>query len=145
MLVSVTRLRLRSARFLPLFLWNTLRVNRQTMRAPGFRCGMLLVDARRTFWTVTLWDNEAALRAYRNSGPHKAVMPRLANWCDEASVARWTQNSDDLPDVAEAHRRMVNEGRASPLRHPSDNHAVLQLPVPVVRAETPLKAVTTPQ
>lgn len=138
MLVSITRLRLRSPRFQPSFLWGVLGVNRQTVRAPGFRGGMLIMDAHRTFWTVTAWNDEAAMRAYRNGGAHRRVMPRLADWCDEASVTRWTQESDALPDVSEVHRRMVTEGRASPLTHPSPNHAALRLAAPVVRAETPL-------
>ena len=33
-------------------------------------------------------------------------MRRLAEWCDEASVAHWTQESAALPDWIEVHRRM---------------------------------------
>ena len=44
---------------------------------------------------------------------------QLAEWCDEASVVHWTQETADLPEWHEAHRRMVAEGRASRVRHPS--------------------------
>ena len=42
--VSLTRLRIRSLRFVPLFAFHTLRANRQVQRAPGFLAGALLAD-----------------------------------------------------------------------------------------------------
>ena len=53
--VSVTRLRIRSIRFLPAFLLHAWRSERQVRRSPGFEAGSLLPDGRRTFWTLTLW------------------------------------------------------------------------------------------
>lgn len=58
MLVSVTRLRVRSFLNLPAFLWMTFLAQRQTVRAPGFIGGRLLIDYQRTFWTLTVWENE---------------------------------------------------------------------------------------
>ncbi|WP_299646173.1 hypothetical protein [uncultured Jannaschia sp.] len=50
-------------------------------------------------------------------------MPKLARWCDQASVVHWT--ADAAPDWAEAERRMRREGRPSKVRHPSPRHAEL--------------------
>ena len=61
--VSVTRLRLRSVRFLPGFAWHNLRTLKQVKAAPGFRGGSVLADRRWAFWTLTAWDSREAMRA----------------------------------------------------------------------------------
>lgn len=68
MVVSVTRLRVRSWRHVPAFLWYTFASQRQVVRAAGFSGGRLLIDARRTFWTLTAWEDERAMKAFRGTG-----------------------------------------------------------------------------
>lgn len=121
--VSVTRLRVRSLRFLLPFYISTFRALRQVKRAPGFEAGRLLADKKRVFWTMTAWQTEEAMRCYMNSGAHKAVMPNLLNWSDEALVAHWTQPEPELPSWLEADRRIRESGRASKVRHPNAHHA----------------------
>lgn len=128
--VSLTRLRIRSVRFLPLFLVHILTTLRQVKRAQGFRSGGLLADRKWTFWTLTVWDSQESMRRYMTGGAHKKAMPRLLNWCDEASVAHWTQPEENLPTWSEADRRMRANGRASKVRHPSSRHANLTYDVP---------------
>src|ERR1700730_8434496 len=84
--VSITRLRLRSWRFLPMFAWYTLRSSRQAGRAEGNLASKLLRDRRNTFWTSTLWTGEAAMKGFMISGFHGKAMRMLAEWCDEAAV-----------------------------------------------------------
>lgn len=84
--ISVTRLRVRSLFYVPQFVWRTLQSLRQTERAPGFMGGKVLREARNTFWTITAWEDAAAMNAFRTSGAHRTAMPKLLNWCDEASV-----------------------------------------------------------
>jgi hypothetical protein len=43
----------------------------------------------------------------------------LSRICSEASTVRWTQDSPELPDWDEAHRRLLAEGRLAKIRHPS--------------------------
>lgn len=120
--VSVTRLRLRSVRFLPGFAWNTWRSMRQVRRAPGFLGGRLAGDKGLTAWTLTVWESEPAMRAYRNTGTHMDAMPKLLNWCDEASVAHWEQQTSEVPDYAAA-RKLGEIGRVSKVSHPSPKQA----------------------
>ena len=110
----------------------TFRAQRQTVRASGFLAGSLLIDRRRTFWTLTAWEDEKAMKAFRGSGPHAQAMSKLAEWCDEASYAHW--NSDNgLPDWPEAHEHLIAEGRLSRVAHPSQDHLARHFPKPRLR------------
>src|ERR1700689_5951237 len=117
-LISVTRLRVRSFLYLPGFLWDTFQSVRQVQRSTGFLGGRLLVNAQYVFWTMTGWQDEAAMNAYRTGGAHRQAMPKLLNWCDEAAVVHWTQESPELPIWQGAHQRMVTSGHASKVNHP---------------------------
>lgn len=117
--ISVTRLRLRSPLYLPAFLWNNLLTSWQVINTPGFLGGKLLGDAKRTFWTMTAWEEQAAMKIYRNSDAHRSVMPSLKDWCDEASVVHWQQDNSNLPNWIDAHRRMVADGFFTRVSNPS--------------------------
>src|SRR6202167_5201391 len=123
--ISITRLRVNSLLSLPAFLWQTLGSLRQSQRSRGFLGGRVLREARNTFWTVTAWDDDAAMNAFRTAGAHGQAMPKLLDWCDEASVAHWIQPTTELPTWLEAHRRMLAEGRLSKVSHPSPAHRPL--------------------
>ena len=128
--VSLTRLRILSFRFVPLFVIHTLRSLKQIRNAPGFDGGALLADRSWTFWTMTAWDSQDSMRQYIASGNHKAAMPHLLNWCDEASVAHWTQSGAELLPWTEADKRMRETGRPSKVRNPSSHHADLSYKTP---------------
>ena len=118
--VSVTRLRVRSRRYVPGFLIQSLRSALQAKGAAGNLAVSVLRDADRAFWTCTVWLDEAAMRSFMQSGVHRRVMVRLPEWCDEAALVHWVQNTDQPPSWAEAHRRLQREGRRSRVSHPSE-------------------------
>ena len=132
-LISVTRLRVRSAWFLPEFFIYAMRSSRQAQRSPGFLMGRLVNDARRTFWTITVWDDEKSMREYRGTAAHGKAMPKLAKWCDEASVVHWAEQNARIPDITEAHARMQEQGRASRVDHPSPEHLSRRIALPIAR------------
>ncbi len=136
--VSLTRLRIRSIRFLPLFAVQTTRSLRQVEVAPGFLEGALLPDRNWTYWTMTAWDCEESMRQYMITGSHKLVMPRLQHWCDEASVVHWLRPDATLPSWTEADRRMRESGRPSKVRSPSPQHASLTYEVPRTTGSVPI-------
>jgi len=129
-LISITRLRIRSLWFLPGFIFYATRSASQARSAPGNLGVGLLRDAHNVFWTRTAWQDEAALRSFMMAMPHRRAMGRLAGWCDEASVVHWNQETADLPGWLEAHRRMIAEGRPSRVLHPSAAHPGLEIPRP---------------
>ena len=103
--ISITRLRVRSVRFLPFFLLYTYRSLGQVKKSSGFQGGGLLADRSWTFWTMTAWDNQESMRRFMTSGSHKAAMPKLLDWCDEASVVHW-----ERPEAAAA---VLDRGRST--------------------------------
>jgi Domain of unknown function (DUF3291) len=136
--VSVTRLRIRSWRFLPGFALMALGSQKQVQSAVGFRGGALLPDRRWTFWTLTAWDSEADMRAYMTTGDHRRAMPKLVTWCDEASVVHWEQPHDQLPTWATAAERMRLEGRPSKVRFASAGHAAMDFDAPRTTVGAPI-------
>ena len=110
--VSLTRLRIRSIRFMPQFVVYAVRTMRQVKRAAGFQSGALLPDRSWTFWTMTAWDSQESMRAYMLAGAHKQAMPKLLHWCNEASVAHWEQAEADLPSWEEAGPADAGDGAA---------------------------------
>src|SRR5262252_7565494 len=139
--VSITRLRVRRLYFLPQFFITALRAARQAAATDGNLHVALLRDSNRTFWTATAWVSESAMKAFMHAAPHGPAMRKLLNWCDEASLVHWTQDSEELPAWDEAHRRLQLEGRASKVSHPTEAHGLLRFPVPATRgkAQTRLK------
>jgi hypothetical protein len=140
-LVSVTRLRVRSARYLLAFLWKALKTARQAQRTSGFLGGKLLRESNGAFWTMTAWEDGAAMNVFRTQGAHGGVMAKLLDWCDEAALVHWTQLTDALPSWQEAHYRMMKEGRPSKVKHPSPAQVAYEIPEPRVgRIERTLRA-----
>jgi len=128
--VSVTRLRVRCLLYLPQFFWYAVKSARQAERSSGFLGGRVLREARNAFWTVTVWENDAAMNVFRTQGAHRIVMPKLLAWCDEASVVHWIQETPVLPTWQEAHQRLLKEGRPSKVNHPTAAHLAYQFPPP---------------
>jgi len=118
-IVSITRLRVRSLRYLLPFLLYALRSSRQAKNSPGNLGTSLLRDSDRTFWTRTLWSSESAMKEFMLAGAHGQAMRKLLEWCDEAALVHWEQGSDDPPGWPEAHRRLQDSGRRSKVNHPS--------------------------
>lgn len=62
------------------------------------------------------------MKAFRGSGPHSKVMPRLVQWCDEAAYAHWALTGNQAPSWQEAYEYLIREGRLSRVADPSPSH-----------------------
>jgi hypothetical protein len=129
-LVAITRLRVRSWRYLPMFLLQSFRAERQAKAAPGNLAAGELADADRTFWTRSVWSDEAVMRGFMTAPPHRNIMPRLIEWCDEAAFLHWTQETAEPQSWQEAHRRLMKERRRSRVAHPSERQDKFEFPPP---------------
>ena len=117
---SITRLRLRSLFTLPAFARETRAIAAQAAAAEGFLGGAVLAEGWLVFWTRTAWESEAAMKGFRDTGAHRASMPKLLDWCDEARVAHWKGEAER--DWSAIHARMASDSRKSKVRHPSKAH-----------------------
>ena len=130
--ISITRLRVRSWRFIPSFFVEAVLAARQGRAAAGNLGVSVLREAGNVFWTRTLWGSESSMRSYMLAGSHRRVMPKLLERCNEAAVAHWTHESPQPPDWPESHRQLVPIGRPSKVRHPSQAQRQYQIPAPQV-------------
>jgi len=106
----------------PSLYWEVRKLRRSLKKAPGFLMGKLLADRNRAFWTMTMWKDIDSMRAFRDSRVHAVAMPKAAKWCDEASVVHWETQAEELPRWDEAHRRMSESGKSSPIKFPSPDY-----------------------
>ena len=66
--------------------------------------------------------------------PHLSIRARLDHFCDEATFVDWEQDSPDLPDWQTSWRRLIADGKAAELTHPSTANQARTFPPP---AEVP--------
>ena len=137
--IGVTRLRIRSIRFLPFFAINALHSLRQVRNARGFLGGSLLTDRTWTFWTMTAWDSLESMRRFMTTSPHCVAMPHLLDWCNEASVVHWVEPDETLPSWTEADKRMRESGRPSKVMNPSPQHTTLSCKTPRTAGARPIQ------
>jgi heme-degrading monooxygenase HmoA len=73
-----SRLPLRSYRFIPGFLRDTLQIRGQLAQTPGLlRYTLNAGLARKTFWTFSVWEDRASLERFAASDPHRRIIGRL--------------------------------------------------------------------
>lgn len=120
--VSITRLRVRSIFYMPLFMLHAMRTMMQAQKAPGVLGVETRFEPGHVVWTKTVWTDEAAMKKYRGSGAHQVAMRLLSDICSEAAYTRWMQETPALPTWEEAHQRVLTEGKLSKVKHPSPLH-----------------------
>ena len=128
--ISVTRLRLRSALYLPKFFWHAIPSNIQARKAPGNLGLDALNDANFAFWTRTAWKDEASMRAYILAGAHGKAMRAFADMVCEGCTVHWEQEGTQLPTWQEGYKRLQESGHVSRVRNPSPGHATRTFPPP---------------
>lgn len=130
--IVATRLRLRSPALLDEFFVASVAVVEQAKAAAGNLGADALAEANDVWWTATVWQDRASMRAFVATEPHLSVIERLDDWCDEATFVDWEQDSTDLPDWQTSHRRIVDEGQSASLTNASPANEARTFPAPAV-------------
>ena len=112
-----SHLPLKRRRSIPGFLRDTLAIRRQLARASGMVGYALDAElARKTFWTVSVWDDQASLDAFASSDPHQAIIRRLRPLMGPTRFEFFQVRGSDLPMTWDQMKAPVrgtqNPGRA---------------------------------
>jgi hypothetical protein len=109
-----------------------LRANEASVKelkaSKGLLNGKELIDQKLTFWTITLWEDEGSMKAFRGSPSHRTAMQHLPKWCNEASYHHWVQETNELPSWDTIAERLYTEGKLSKVRNPSTAQATNRFP-----------------
>ena len=93
-----SRLPLRSYRFIPGFLRDTLQIRRQLADTPGLVGYALNAGlARKTFWTFSVWDDQASLDKFAAGDPHRRIIGRLRPRMGATRFEFFPVSGSDLP------------------------------------------------
>ena len=93
-----SRLELRSYWPILGFLRAAIAVRKQVRNSPGALGVSLIAEpARKTFWTLSAWVDQAALNAFVSKPPHHAVMTHYRPEMASSSFADFTIRPDQLP------------------------------------------------
>ncbi len=104
--VVVTHLHLRRLRDVPAFFRDTMAIRAQTRTSPGARSLMLRAQPlARRFMTVSWWDDEAAVRSFVRTDPHRSAMRR---WGPEM-VDFSNRSRPGTPGVVPTVRRVLTD------------------------------------
>jgi hypothetical protein len=83
---------------IPHFFFYTAQVVKQLASAEGvLGFSVLARPLSKRFWTLFVWKNEAALRAFVQHPPHVHIMTALTPHTDETKFERWTVKGSELP------------------------------------------------
>ncbi len=97
-LVLLSELPLKRFRDLGAFLLYTWRIQGQLRRTPGLLGYSLRAHIRkRQFWTLSVWEGEAALHQFVVEHPHGQVMTALRKKMDQTRFVRWSTRGSEFP------------------------------------------------
>jgi hypothetical protein len=86
-----SRLELRRLGDAPSFLVSALRIRQQMLRSPGV--ALVARPLHRMFWTLSAWQDEAALSATVGHQPHREIMTRFRPRMAGSSFVTWTASA----------------------------------------------------
>jgi heme-degrading monooxygenase HmoA len=109
-LAMASSLPLKQYATIPRFLRFTAAIRGQLGRAPGLLGYSLQAEFRaRRFWTLSVWEDEAALMRFVNEPPHERVMGMLATRMDPTKFARWMVTAAAVPPGWDDAKRRLRE------------------------------------
>ena len=109
--VMASRLEVRSLKDVPRFFLKSLAAWRQVSGAPGAYGASLIAEPfKRTFWTLSAWEDKDALYTYARTEPHKSIMTGLRPTLTHSDFTFWQVPAADLPiDWSDAKRRLAEQ------------------------------------
>lgn len=111
-----SRFEVRSLKDVPLFFLRSLSAWRQVKSAPGALGASLIAQPlKRTFYTLSAWEDRDALYAYARAEPHRSIMNGLRSTMRDSTFTFWQVPVERLPiGWDEAKRRLAEEAAKNP-------------------------------
>ncbi|MBE4735423.1 MULTISPECIES: DUF3291 domain-containing protein [Streptomyces] len=111
--VMASRLEVRSFKDVPRFFRQSLSAWKQVSGAPGaYGASLIAQPLKRTFWTLSAWQDKDALYKYAKTEPHRSIMNGLRPTMKDSVFTFWQAPSADLPiDWPDARRRLADQAR----------------------------------
>ncbi len=114
--VMSSKLPLRQYRSIPGFLRGTTAIRRQLRSTPGLVGYGLDADlVHRTFWTFSVWLDQASLDAFAAGQPHRGIINRLRPLMGPTRFSTSAMSGSDIPPAGRSARlRSANRSRNYP-------------------------------
>ena len=97
-LALLSYLPLNKYRAVPNFFRYSFQVQRQLRTTPGVVGYSLRAKVlRRNFWTLSVWEDEKALRAFVAKIPHGEAMKAMASHMGQPKFTQWRVAGSELP------------------------------------------------
>jgi quinol monooxygenase YgiN len=112
-LALLSFLPLKQSRRIPVALLYTRRIAQQLKSARGLIGYTLRAQLlAKSFWTLSAWESEAAMRAFVQAQPHREIMAALAPFMGQTSFNQWTVKGAELPLRWDDALRAIRESSA---------------------------------
>ncbi|GAB7102190.1 hypothetical protein JCM4814A_05040 [Streptomyces phaeofaciens JCM 4814] len=111
--VMASRFEVRSLKDVPRFFLKSLAAWKQVSGAPGaYGASLIAQPLKRTFWTLSAWEDKDALYRYARTEPHRSIMVGLRPTTKSSTFTFWQVPTADLPaDWTDARRRIAEQER----------------------------------
>jgi hypothetical protein len=117
-LVMVSRFEVKSTTAVPRFMFLALRAFIQAVRAPGVvGVSLRASPLKRSFWTLSSWQDEKQLRAFSLSEPHKGIMRTLGPVTETSRFVFFTTPATPAPSWSDALQRLAVADAAADEEH----------------------------
>lgn len=128
----MTRLKLRSPKYLIPYLIQSEQIITQIVVSQGFLKGKILATLGLSMWTATLWSDRDASYAFHLRGKHQNSMPLFRDWAEEAVLGVQTISSEQLPSWSHIAKKLEEIGHFYRLDRCSENHLNQIIPTPKI-------------
>ncbi|WP_405776333.1 DUF3291 domain-containing protein [Streptomyces sp. NBC_01538] len=112
--VMASRMEVRSLKDVPRVFLRSLATWKQVRSAPGaYGASLIAQPLKRTFWTLSAWENKEALYTYARTEPHRSVMTGLRSSLSRSVFTFWETPASALPvNWPDARERLAAQERA---------------------------------
>jgi hypothetical protein len=108
--VMASKFELRSLADVPRFFIKSMSAWNQVRKAPGaFGASLVAQPLKRTFFTLSAWEDRGALYTYAKTQPHQGVMTAMRPTCRRSTFTFWEVPIGELPITWDDAKRRLSE------------------------------------